>query len=182
MKTLDSFENDSLFCAASYLFNPNLETRFDSLVECAIEASGMTQQCATLWAHLGAATASECAGACPTDLTTGLSTLNGPAPACPLSECLSCPAVFNGDFAILQGRSLEGSGMTERTARPCSVFTRIVHDPCARAEATLSPVPTSSPTEAPPTMTSDARTCLQSMAALTVYGMVAAATMTVVYA
>jgi hypothetical protein len=152
MKTLDgTFEVETTICATSYLFNPNLDARFELLADCAQNA-GLSRQCALVWAHLGAASvAAGCVGDCTADPFTGLSTLNGPAPTCEFAECMACPEAFNEFFYAISGRTLVGSGMTERTARPCSEFTGIVHDPCVGATETISPAPTitASPTIAP---------------------------------
>jgi hypothetical protein len=152
MKTADTFETETTICATSYLFNPNLALRFEKLADCA-QSAGLTRECALLWAHVGAATvAAGCVGVCTADPLTGLSSLNGPAPTCAVTECLECPTVFTEFFLAISGRSLTGSGITERTARACSEFTtRLVHDPCVGSTETISPAPTTtaSPTVAP---------------------------------
>jgi hypothetical protein len=149
MNTLDTFEVDTLVCATSYLLNPSTETRFDSLTDCAT-AAGLSQECAILWSHVGAATVSECASACQANAVTGVSNLNGSPPTCELASCLSCPSSFNLHFNAISGRTLIGSGITERTAKPCSTFTRLVHDPCVGASTALDDGPqyTEAPTPA----------------------------------
>jgi hypothetical protein len=127
--------------------------------------AGMTRECGLLWAHSGASTvAAGCAGSCTADPFTGLSELNGPAPTCAWADCLACPADFNGLFFQMSGFTMSGSGMTERTARPCSEFTRVVHDPCVGAIETISPMPT---TTASPTVAEPAASSSSSISATT---------------
>jgi hypothetical protein len=145
MDSLQTFGTESILCAISYIFNPNLETRLDSMIECA-ERTGLTNECAKLWAHYGATSALMCASSCPRDINGDI-TYNGPAPECALDECLDCPTQYNEFFDAMSGRTLKGSGITAETALPCSDFSPVVHDPCVGALATVSPAPTPVVTE-----------------------------------
>jgi hypothetical protein len=130
------------------------------LVDCA-QTVGLNRECALLWAHYGAATiAAGCAGVCTADPVTGFATLSGPAPTCAVAECLDCPAFFSEFFTAMSGRTLPGSGMTQRMARPCSSFKCIFHDPCVGATDSISLATTTaaSLTMAPPA--SDAATTM----------------------
>lgn len=141
MASIDDFETDTLICGVSYLLNPDKDTRFDSLVQCAQKA-GLSAECSLLWAHYGAATVSECSDSC--NAGTGSET-NGPAPECALTPCPACSTAWNENFAKLSGRTLEGSGINEGTAKACSSFARIEHDPCVGAPTSgsdLAPTPT----------------------------------------
>ncbi len=146
MATIDDFETDTLLCGVSYLLNPDKTNRFDTLVACA-ERVGLSPECALLWAHYGAAIISECSSEC--NAGTGSET-NGPPPECALAPCVECPLAWNENFPKLSGRTMEGSGINEGTAKLCSRFSNIEHDPCVGAttgsELELSPttVPTSS--------------------------------------
>jgi len=132
MASIDDFEAETLICGVSYILNQNKETRFDDLIQCAVDV-GLGQQCALLWAHLGATLLNECSSVC----TTGTSSeTSGPPPQCILAECPACPAAWNANFAILSGRTLVASGISERTAQSCSQFYRINHDPCIGATTT----------------------------------------------
>jgi hypothetical protein len=53
---------------------------------------------------------------------------------------LECPSSWNMYFNDMAGRSMERSGITENTAKPCSVFSRIEHDPCIGASDTVDQV------------------------------------------
>lgn len=137
MRTIDDFQTETLICATLYLVQPDSsEEKFDSLVQCAIKA-GLSSECALLFAHLGAATVATCRDACQSNTDTGSTTTNGPPPTCALTPCLECPSSWNMYFNDMAGRSMERSGITENTAKPCSVFSRIEHDPCIGASDTV---------------------------------------------
>lgn len=142
MKFDDSFESHTVACSASYALNRN----FDKLVGCFQdkEKSGLSQECATLWAHYVATNVGLCAARC-LDTTQ----LNGPAPECELLDCLQCSnSTFQADFDIISGRTLQNSGITERIARPCADFFRVDHDPC-QGNTTFDEPETMPPTPAP---------------------------------
>lgn len=141
MNAIDDFETETLICGVSYVLNPNRETRFNSLVECAKKA-GLGEQCALLWAHYGASIVSACSAEC--NAGTQADT-NGPPPLCELTPCVACPAAWDQPFVPLSGRTLEGSGMNEGTAKQCSRFSRITHDPCVGATSGSDLEPTMAP-------------------------------------
>lgn len=147
MRTTDTFETETAVCAASYLFNFDLENRFNDLVQCAQDA-GLSEQCALLWSHLGASTISSgCGTTCQTDAETGASILNGPPPQCIEDSCLECAADWNTYFGNMSGFSPNAAGMTENLARSCDAFFPVVHEPCVDAvPSDPTPSPTSSPT------------------------------------
>lgn len=145
MSTMDTFESDTAVCAFLYLFNTDISTRFDSLVQCA-KNSGFSDQCALLWAHVGAATALDCGSSCERDPVTGETILNGPPPSCTPDTCLSCADAWDENFPKMAGFTTFGAGFTERFARPCDVFYPVVHDPCVEA---TPPDPIPSPTLSP---------------------------------
>jgi hypothetical protein len=133
MKTIDDFEKETLICATIFILSPDSdEEKFDSLVQCAMKA-GLSAKCALLYAHLGAATAADCSGACQVNALTGSTQTNGPAPACALTPCFECPTYWNMFFDEMAGRTMERSGITENTAKRCSSFARIEHNPCVGA-------------------------------------------------
>jgi len=139
MAAINSFESDTLVCGVSYLLNPDKSTRFNALINCAKKA-GLSEQCALLWAHYGASIVSACSNVCNAGTS---STTNGPPPECALSPCVACPNTWGANFNNISGRTLEGSGISDGTAKPCDSFTRIVQDPCVGAAtgAALSPTP-----------------------------------------
>jgi hypothetical protein len=108
---------------------------------------GFTLPCSMLWAHSAATSVNRCNEVCLVD-ATGLTILNGPPPACEFQTCLSCSGVWQNDLDALAGRTLQNSGITERIARPCEDFARIVHDPCTMVEVLQPSTP--SPTEDEP--------------------------------
>jgi hypothetical protein len=115
MAAIDDFETKTLICGVSYLLNPDKSnTRFEELVSCA-QRAGLGAECALLWAHYGAAVVSECSESC--NAGTGTET-NGPAPQCALTECPICSTGWNENFSKMSGRTLEGSGINEKTAKP----------------------------------------------------------------
>jgi hypothetical protein len=125
MDRIDTFAADSLVCATSYVLDgANLDTRFGDLVACGEEA-GLSPTCARLFAHLGAATVAGCQEECSSS-----SSAQGEPPACERSDCAACATALTRDFDDLAGRNLPNSGISDSTARPCSSFTRVVHDPC----------------------------------------------------
>lgn len=150
MLKINDFETDTLLCGVSYILNPDKENRFDALTECAMNV-GLTSECALLWAHYGAAVLSVCSSECNTG--TGSET-NGPAPECTLAACGACPAPWKDDFVTLSGRTMEGSGISEGTAKACSRFSRIEHDPCVQAttgsELESAPTPVPATSNSPP--------------------------------
>jgi hypothetical protein len=147
MKNDANLERDSILCATSFVFASTDPNRFDKLAGCFADM-GFTTPCATLWAYSAATAAFKCAGVCITEDDTQQTVLNGPAPACENEACLSCSNVWQGDFDALAGRTTYNSGITERIARPCDRFTRIVHDPCP-GNITRGVVATESPTMTP---------------------------------
>jgi len=134
MASIDDFEVDTLICGVSYLLNPDKDNRFDELVSCAMEEAGLGPQCALLWAHYGATLLDQCSTECNAGTSQGT---NGPAPECALADCPACPvsASWNANFRSLGGRTMEGSGISDGTAKSCSRFVRIEHDPCAGTSA-----------------------------------------------
>ncbi len=133
MRTIDDFETETLVCATLYIIQPDSdEQKFDAFVQCAIKA-GMSPECALLHAHLGAATVADCRDACESNALTGSTETNGPPPTCALTPCLDCQKYWNMFFDEIAGRTMERSGITENTARRCSLFARIEHDPCVGA-------------------------------------------------
>ena len=56
--------------------------------------------------------------------------MNGPAPECVPSKCLSCQLEFKADFDRIAGIELPKAGITESIAYSCNDFYRIIHDPC----------------------------------------------------
>ena len=132
MASIDDFEVDTLLCGASYFLNPDKDNRFDDLVACAMEEAGLGLQCALLWAHYGATLLNQCSSECNAGTTEAT---NGPAPECALADCPACPSSWNANFWSLGGRTLEGSGISEGTAKSCSSFVRIEHDPCVGTSA-----------------------------------------------
>jgi hypothetical protein len=144
MASIDDFETDTLICGVTYLLNQDKEKRFGELVECAMEA-GLAPQCALLWGHYGATLLVQCSSACNTGTTANT---NGPAPECELAECPACPKAWDGNMRLLSGRSIEGSGLSDGTAKSCSRFFQIDNDPCVGAAAGSE---ASSPTTTPAT-------------------------------
>ena len=143
IQRLNTLEDDTVACATAYTFNQNLNGRFDTLVSC-FTAMGFSEQCSVLAAHYSATNAGDCANVCIPD-TSGNIVLNEAPPACALGPCLSCSANFTVAFDIIGGRTLQGSGIVERIARPCSSIYPVNHDPCIGANSTILP-PTSAPT------------------------------------
>lgn len=141
MASIDDFETDTLICGVSYLLNQDRATRFDRLVRCAQDA-GLGPQCALLWAHYGATLVSACASDCNAGTVADT---NGPPPQCALSPCPACPQRWSQNFLTLGGRRLEGSGMSDGTAKACSRFTRVEHDPCVGATTEAELPPTTAP-------------------------------------
>lgn len=140
MRTIDTFDTETLICATLYIVQPDSDDeKFDSLVQCAIKA-GLSPECALLFAHLGAATVGSCRDDCESNTATGSTQTNGPPPTCSITPCLECTRSWNMYFDDMAGRSMERSGITENTAKRCSVFSRIVHDPCLGASNTLDQV------------------------------------------
>lgn len=140
MRTIDEFETKTLICATLYIIQPDSDqVKFDSLVQCAIKA-GLSSECALLFAHLGAATVGTCRDACESNTATGSTQTNGPPPTCSLTPCLNCTSSWNMYFEDMAGRSMERSGITENTAKSCSAFARITHDPCIGASDTIDQV------------------------------------------
>ena len=144
MASIDDFETDTLICGVSYLLNQDIETRFDALVDCAIQA-GLSDACALLWAHYGASIVSACSESC--NAGTGAET-NGAAPECALAACPACATPWNQNFAKLSGRTLEGSGISEKTAKPCSSFYPVNHDACVGTTTSGSEFTVPTPTPA----------------------------------
>ena len=56
--------------------------------------------------------------------------MNGAAPECAPSACLECQKDFADDFDSLAGIEMKNAGITERIARKCTDFNRVIHDPC----------------------------------------------------
>lgn len=133
MKTIDEFEAATIVCATIYILSPDDdEKKFDDLVQCAMKG-GLSPECALLYAHLGAATVKDCADACQAEVIAGTGETNLPPPTCELTPCNDCPSSWNMFFDEMAGRTMERSGITENTAKRCSLFSRIEHDPCVGA-------------------------------------------------
>lgn len=146
MKNIDDFETETLICATIFILSPDSdEERFDGLVECAIKA-GLSPECALLYAHLGAATAGDCSGACQANALSGSTETNEAEPACELTSCFECPTLWNMFFDEMAGRTMERSGITENTAKRCSSFSRMEHNPCIGALNTADQADESSKT------------------------------------
>ena len=160
---MGALQANSVVCATAYTLS-SASDRFDTLVQC-FGKMGFTTPCATLWAHLSAATTSQCASLCVPD-GTGYTKLNeDDPPVCEFAPCLACSQDFQTDFDAIAGRTLYNSGITERIVRPCSVFGRVDHDacvgttevgdvPCADSSSTNAPAP--SPTGSSPSPPSGA--------------------------
>ena len=145
MSTVDSFQSTSVLCSISYVLSRN----FENLIDCYTSRLGLTEECATLWAHYSATNAGLCSNECSSGFSGDVE-LNGPAPECELGECLACSnATFQGDFNSLSGRTEANSGITQEIARPCSDFFPVVHDPCEGGNGTASPTEPSTPTTPP---------------------------------
>jgi hypothetical protein len=148
MKTLTTLELDSIICATSYAFAPDVNTRFDTLVKCYNDI-GFTNDCSTLWAHYAATNSVVCGDVCLPDPSTGRSLLHGDPPECAAQSCLTCTRVFQGDFDDIAGRTLWRSGITERIVQYCGDIYRVDHgDPCVGTSERGDEV-TESPTAAP---------------------------------
>ena len=168
MKFSATFESSTVACTTSYVINRN----FEKLVTCFQNPDlfGMSQECATLWAHYAATNAFLCSSAC-----FDTSEVNGPAPQCELLDCLQCSeSKFQADFDVLSGRTLTNSGITQRIARPCADFFRVIHDPCLGNTTFDEPntMPTA-PTQAPSSGGSSPKRAwiaLAAAAAVTGYG------------
>lgn len=145
MRTIDDFETETLICATLYIVQPDSdEEKFNALIQCAIKA-GLSSECALLFAHLGAATVGTCRDACTSNTEAGSTQTNGPPPTCSITPCLECTTSWNMYFGDMAGRTMERSGITENTAKSCSVFSRLDHDPCVGASDTVDQVtPTTS--------------------------------------
>jgi hypothetical protein len=140
-----SIDEDSVLCVTRYTLNPNLDTRFNTMIGC-FAALGFSPECSLLWAHRGGANAAKCAAICLNDLT-----YNGEPPTCTLGPCLVCSVEFQQDYDRIGGRTYSGSGITEVIPRATSEFFRVTHDPCVGAVETIPP--TQAPTiTAMPTM------------------------------
>jgi len=124
MKTYGTLEAETIKCAVSYTFSKY----FPALVSC-FSALGFTESCSTLWAHFAATNGRKCALQCIAG-KSGVTELNGPAPECAPSACLECQKDFRDDFDKLAGIEMQNAGITERIARKCSDFHRVIHDPC----------------------------------------------------
>ena len=73
--------------------------------------------------------------------------LNGPAPECEPSGCLTCQEDFRKDFDRIAGIEFPKAGITERIAHSCSDFYRVIHDPCLGLDGPEDPDP--SPADSP---------------------------------
>jgi len=143
--TYGTLETESIKCATSYTFTKD----FPTLVSC-YSKLGFSDSCATLWGHYGATSSNKCAFDCFPD-SSGVTQLNGPAPACEPSQCLACQVDFQKEFDKIAGIEFPKAGITERIAHECSDFYRVIHDPCLGLDdypsADDSPTPAESPVE-----------------------------------
>mmetsp|Transcript_7875 Transcript_7875/g.16230 ORF Transcript_7875/g.16230 Transcript_7875/m.16230 type:complete len:361 (-) Transcript_7875:1366-2448(-) len=139
INTYGTLETESIKCATSYTFNRD----FPALVNCYKEM-GFTSSCATLWGHFAATNGSQCALACFPDIT-GVTKLNGPAPQCEPSGCLTCQQDFRLVFDAIAGIEFPKAGITERIAQSCDNFYKVIHDPCIALDSGPAPDPPPQP-------------------------------------
>ena len=132
-----TLKDDTVACATAYTFNQDVNGRFDTLVSC-FTSMGFSEQCSTLTAHFSATNAALCASVCIPDLSGNI-VLNEASPTCALGPCLSCSVNFTVDYNLIGGRTLQGSGILEQIARPCSTLYPVNLDPCQGALATMAP-------------------------------------------
>ena len=140
------FESNSVFCAASYVLSSSTD-RFDKMIQCYLDV-GLTEPCATLWAHFGAVNVLSCSDVCIPD-ENGITTLNEDPPSCEFGPCLQCSSVPQIEFDLLSGRTWQNSGVTERIVRPCSAFSRIDHHDHCVGTTEFGTCGNSAPTAAP---------------------------------
>ena len=146
MATFDAINPISVACATNYLISPDLEGRFDKLIQCYTNI-GFSPPCATLWAHFAATNANVCAVECVPDVTTNQIPLFLDPPFCPAAPCVACGAAkFEGPFNQLAGIWLSAinTGLVEELPYPCDAFTAVPNlgPPCVLEDA----VPTRAPT------------------------------------
>jgi len=146
IKNVGTMEVESIKCATSYTFTRD----FSTLLSC-YQNLGFTDNCSTLWAHFVATNGSKCALPCFPD-ASGVTQLNGPAPACEPSACLICQNNFRADFDRIAGIEFPNAGITERIAASCSSFYRAIHDPCLGFDPDRPEIDDSS-SDAPPVAT-----------------------------
>lgn len=138
IKNIGTIEIESVKCGTSYTFSRD----FNALVSC-YQSLGFTDNCSTLWAHFVATNSRNCAFQCLPG-ASGVTELNGPAPACEASACLSCQKDFRADFDKIAGLEFSKAGITERIAHRCNDFSRFIHDPCLGVDSDAPPVDDSS--------------------------------------
>jgi len=141
--TYGTLEIESIKCATKYTFSRD----FPTLVSC-YSNLGFSDSCATLWGHYAATNGSQCASKCWPD-SSGVTLLNGPAPACEPSECLTCQADFLKVFDKIAGIKFPKAGITERIAYECSDFYPVIHDPCLGLDEYPSADDSPTPAETP---------------------------------
>lgn len=93
---------------------------------------GFTESCAKIWHYSGVETRKSCRGVC-LKFTLANRDPNGPAPNCPLADCLECDELRSGPvFKIAVGRNRRNSGLRSGIVRFCSEIDARVRpkDPC----------------------------------------------------
>mmetsp|Transcript_53994 Transcript_53994/g.161619 ORF Transcript_53994/g.161619 Transcript_53994/m.161619 type:complete len:361 (-) Transcript_53994:209-1291(-) len=108
----------------------NVPPDFEVIKNCIIGTTGFTNGCATAWTIDIFITLTACSEPCLAAFS-GMIPNNGPAPDCPLNDCLQCNELIAMP-AFLEGarRTRRNSGLLSEVARPCESIARITHNPC----------------------------------------------------